>query len=1423
MAKSPKQTPQAAPTRTRVNIRGLIIVGGILLAGLLAIVPIRILQERRLRQSAMEQATASIKRGDNALSSRLLENYLRSWPTDVEALNLQGDLLAKTARSLPQYLGAAAVNDQLLRLDPSGPHAKDARRRIVEMYVEHGNLVLRSAAAYGTKDTQAQELRFRAAETLARAMVKDDPKDADAHRLLAMALDGEASAGDDKALPEAIAEYEKALAIDPANTASALLLAGIYADKTKDPAAADRVMDALLKANPNSIDVRLARHKIALKMERETQAREEIAKALALDPDSADVRYIAAQDALRLNDPKAARAHLDAIPKAQADSINVRILRGQIDFAELHPDEAIDEWRKGLTAVGGSDSDLTFRLAYILIQLNRLSEARPLIEQYLRLEPDKTKPMARLLNAFFEEKAGHPAAAIAGLELARDKVDQAWEAELNLVLGRCYAAIGDEARALTAFRRAAVIAPKSMGPRRAIASMIQAQNPDGAIAELEHGLAMAPEDPASLVELARAIINRQLSLPEGQRRWERPEELIARADKIHPNDPAVLSVRADLLAAKNQLQEAITLLSRATEGEARKRPEIWQALIVGLGRQGKLDEALKTLDRAESPENAGDHVELRMLRARLLIQTGHAQAAKDLLAKSPQTLPARERAALARGRGDLLREFGDRDGARQAYAEWASLSPEDSLPGLFLVELGQTGDAEATRLGLEALRKVGGDDEPYGLAARALALLGEPKPGQVTPPEQLDQADRIIERLQTIAPLLPVGHLLRGVLLERRLRPEEAIGEFKKALKSNTQASALGRLVALYTRLKRYDDLAELRKQMGATVVDRLSAVESLKLGDKERAEQIAAQLVEGQPDSLQFRSAQASLLRELGRPLEAQETLRELTVRQPNEPGPWLALLLFQIGQKDQTGVKATIDRAAKTYKGERPDLLIARCRWLGGEVPEATRLYDAALAQHPDDMTTLKSAAEFFEGIGKNDRTETIVRQALKLDPTASWAARWLAILVSSKGVDRWDEAWKLIAPGASAAGDLPEDRLIRAAVLGRSPDPSRRDEALKLLSSLAEDLPASSPIALEARVRLGQFYLDVNRPEEAVRVILPASDETSVANPAALSIAVEALSRTKRPAEAQQRLDRLVEVEPSSPRVVSSKYWVARANGKVDDAAALIEAYYPEVETAPNGQVMSLAFLNLMSQLEKPEVTERFARTITAKFPGLGWTLARILIGLDRIPEALDACRDALAAGSVSESMETALSLLDKHSGDRAIVDRISAIAEMARTKEPKDMVPYIGLAAVRHIQGRYDEELALYDEVLKLNPASFGFLNNKAWTISEVKGQHEEGLKLVDEAIRRVGRLAPFLDTRGVILTRLKRTDEAIQDLEESAKLSSSPTTLFHLARAYLQAGRTAEHRKVRDQVKAANFDPKRLDPNDRSDFDAVMQP
>ena len=69
------------------------------------------------------------------------------------------------------------------------------------------------------------------------------------------------------------------------------------------------------------------------------------------------------------------------------------------------------------------------------------------------------------------------------------------------------------------------------------------------------------------------------------------------------------------------------------------------------------------------------------------------------------------------------------------------------------------------------------------------------------------------------------------------------------------------------------------------------------------------------------------------------------------------------------------------------------------------------------------------------------------------------------------------------------------------------------------------------------------------------------------------------------------------------------------------------------------------------------------------------------------------------------------------------------------------------------------------------------NNLAWLLALKDGQGKDALVDIDHAIKLVGRLPDYLDTRGIIYLGLKRTKIAINDLEIAVKADPSPVQVI----------------------------------------------
>ncbi len=1410
----------------RFNIRAVVVVAATAAAIGLGLFFLNSYQERRASAAVLDNARRLHKAGEADLAVRQLNQHLALRPTDVDALELRSLILYEVARGPEATFGAAKAQEQFLRVAPDVAGSQDARRRLVELYVRYGEANRSIAKSQSDIELVTLESRFRAAELVARQLIARGAHDAGAHRLLAMALDGLAVPGDRKALEDAVREYRTVLTIDPGDVEAAERLAALYQDRLKDLTRAEHVLDELLHARPDSAEVRLVRYRFYVKSRRDERAATELEEATRLAPGDLKVIVAAAEHALRRGDIAGARRQLAKVPESSRSDLRVLLTDGMINFYDEQPDEAVDAWRKGLAASSGTSDEMTWWLAYSLLQIGRVAEARPLLSQYKRLAYEGA-PLLRFLEALQDERNGKPAQAIATLGQIRNRLEPRWETLVLIARGRCYEALWDETKALDAYARAIQSDPFALVPRLAVARLRLKRDYDGALDDLRRALDMIPGDPAIQIALASALLHKEAARPASRRSWSEFDAALAKLAAALPDTTAVRLLQVDRLSLSGREADALKLLTETAE-KAPGRTPVALALANALSSRGEHARALEVLRRAASPAAAGDQAGLRIAQARTLVALNRGREAREALVLGAETLPSSDQSQVWTAVGQIETARGDADAARRAYTEWARLVPDDPRPRLVLFDLAfEQADEPAIHALVDEIRKVSGVKELTYRLARAKELLWERDASH--PPEgsrdtSLEEAANLVEGVLSDASELPAARLLKAQVLERQGRIDESIAAYQVCWDRGIEAALPG-LIELLTRKRKFDSLLSLRTEDGKlnSQVDLLSAQAFLKVGETSRAFRAADQLVKDQPDSAETSRWQARMLDHLGRVEDAEAALRAIAERQPGRLEPWLDLLRFQAGHKRTDAARETIARVKAAVKIDPPERLEALCRWATGDLPAARKAFDAAIAARPDDIPLRLEAARFLEEAERPIEAEAALRDVLRLDPKNRPAGRQLAVILATHASDpaSWDRAWAALG----AENEEPDDRLAAAVVLSRCPDPVRRASAINRLEELIADLPARHTTAKAARDFLARLLLDANQSARASQVAAVSAGQGT--DPASISLYARALIQSKKPEAAAWQLDRLAAINPGDLSEASLRARVIWDRSRpVEAADALVRAYDIRADAPGSEELGREAFL-LLSGMGNDfnAISERLARNLAARNPALSWCVALILARGSRNDEAFAMLQAAARAGRTENLLETArvAMTLAVDSDDAETLAKADAVLNATQSAAPHSDELAIMTAMLRHIQGKYAEEVRLYKAVLEHRPENPVILNNLAWALCEGSHLPAEALPLIEASIQVEGHTPQALDTRGVILTRLGRLDAAIHDLEEV--VSREPTALhqLHLARAYKLAGRADDALKSRTLAHQVGVSPKDLDPVERPELQALLKP
>jgi tetratricopeptide (TPR) repeat protein len=1406
----------------RLNTKAAICLAVLAAVGGAAVVALGAYRDRHVPSSGLERAKAYRDAGKLVSAHRHLDRYLAYRPEDATALAVYADVLAREARDPSQFVAATRAYEKLLRLHPDEPDSQDARRRLVELYL------VQSQAARASLNAGAEValggLRYQAAEQVARELIRrggTGPRD---HRLLAMALEGRVLPGDDRTLEQAINEYSLVLKLDPGDVFAAEHLARLYAEHKQNPARGERVLDDLLEDLPDSAEVRLARQRFFAGLRLPDRASRELDAAAKLAPESLPVLLSTARDVLRRGDSSRSRRILEKVPEAARYDPAVVLLRGHTELSDERPDEAIETWRLGLKQSGGTDPEITWWLAYTLLQRGRFEEARPLLAQYLRLAGENA-PLLRFLEATRDERTGLPAKAIARLQRVIDRLDPRWQRTAYMALGRCFESLADEIRALEAYRKAIQLDPDEASPRLAVARLLASRRPDDAAEEIERGLVANPGDPGLLVAQATARLLEQVKLPPERRSWAAFDQAVARAEKSAPA-AAVALLRADRAWQDGKTDEAIKVLESAVARDP-QNARLAVSLSQGLARANRPDQALAALDRASDPKAVGDRLVLRIERARLLTAAGRGREARAQLGRDADRLPEAERHEAWVSLGRLLAEQGDMVAARRAFDRASALQPEDPQPRLELLEFAlASGDDAVAHETVESLRRQGGESDISFRVARATELYREATvPGSLFAVRNnaLKRSAALIDSVLSDAPSLPVALLLRAAIFEKQNRIDDAIAAYQRARARGTER-AIGPLVALLARSRRLEDIEQVRKSVPGGLLDRLAAEELLRAGNPAEAARIAEQAERQHPEE---RPWQASFYEQLGRDGDAERALIRQTENRPHDPGPWLALLRLLAKHGRRSEVDATIAKAQASVETDRRDLFLARCYWAAADHHGADSAFDEATARHPQDPEIALAAATYYETTGRRAKGEAGLAEALRRSPENRPLARRFALALSARaggGSAVWERAWAALGPDRGSAEEV-ADRFTRGVLLTRCPTVARRAEGIARLDALANDLPAGNPAASESRDYLARHLLANKQPDRALRVVSPVA--TRGLDPDAIALYARALIDAKNPDEAERQLDRLVDLVPGDPREAVLRVHViwGRTLPKGDPEA--LERAYLDRADSPGGDTLgreAFAFLTKIGHDDSP-AAERLARRLAERAPGASWMMAQVLARRGRRDEALQHCLATARAGEPADLLRAAtiaVSCVQNADVGEPIFRSAGAVVDEALRRSPVDAIRTLK-AMLSHQRRRYGEEVEIYRDLVRRNPENVVGQNNLAWALSEGLNRPAEALELIDALIRQVGRKAALIDTRGMILTRLRRYDEAIKDLEMVAASAPTGARLFHLAYAYREAGRSDAFRDALERARRLGLTSLQVDPGERDLLKTLLAP
>lgn len=624
----------------------------------------------------------------------------------------------------------------------------------------------------------------------------------------------------------------------------------------------------------------------------------------------------------------------------------------------------------------------------------------------------------------------------------------------------------------------------------------------------------------------------------------------AEAAALRPKDPAPLLGKANVLLQRGETDAADAEAVAALELD----PEDSLAWLVKgsiAHARGNIRDALANYEKAIAldPENAA----AQLARLGTLIDVGRnaeaIEAAKTYRQAHPEDARAVYLLAVVLSRG------GDSAGAQQALEEaYALISPipEEVLQshaptllfaGVLAFTLGNLEEAYAR------LERYAGTYPPASGARKLLGAI-------LIKQRNYSGAIKVLEPVLEFEPANPRLLLMLGEafmregrhhpaseLFERavRLRPDSAEARVQRAV----NRLAVGKGEAAVEELSAvFDERPEIGR-VGALLVDL-----HLRQGDARVAADVAARLVEAEPDNFSRRNQLALALVGSGRVEEARQALDQILVSDP-------------------------------TYTPA--ELNLAKLELMLGRVPEADARYKHILKREPGESRATIGRARALVGQGQTEEAIGLLQKVqsgegkIADDFRLDAAAILVELLIGTGQVDsalRMAEKAELVAPAdprvIMALGNVHRalgDKVTAQSLYRRLSKDAGYDSvrllAIGRLQFLAEDLEGAlwsvskavveDPAYLDARVKQVELLSALGRSEKALEAAQVLASEHSE-RPDAQRVLGDVLSGADDRAGALAAYERALELAPSAAAVLAV-YRARLALGQEAEARGLL----------------------------------------------------------------------------------------------------------------------------------------------------------------------------------------------------------------------------------------------------------------------------
>jgi tetratricopeptide (TPR) repeat protein len=352
------------------------------------------------------------------------------------------------------------------------------------------------------------------------------------------------------------------------------------------------------------------------------------------------------------------------------------------------------------------------------------------------------------------------------------------------------------------------------------------------------------------------------------------------------------------------------------------------------------------------------------------------------------------------------------------------------------------------------------------------------------------------------------------------------------------------------------------------------------------------------------------------------------------------------------------------------------------------------------------------------------------------------------------------------------------------------ARQDEFTALIAPLqrtdatatARPLSAAEVLALRGDLQARFAYA-----EDARQLLnrARALDPGLAAVPQALGLLE---SRAGRPAEARRLHEEAIRLEPND--FASHYLWAQAMPGDAPDLPATEAAVRRAIQLNPSfapAHALLSAVQRRGGQRDSALLSIEKACQLEPTRSAYWVQRADLLREMKR-PDLAEEIESRVARLAPSEP-EQLRSLADYYRADNRL-DELERLLRKAAELNPRSSVAPLMLARLLREMVRPDDAEAAFRSALAAQPGNPSILNALAYFNADRGVKVAEALELADRALRLVPENANILDTKGWVLFRLGRLDEAERILRESLRQREDADVLEHLGDVLAARGQKA---------------------------------